>query len=129
MMCDLDMLCDTHYRVGMTWDDHLRTHLQELRRGTVVVASLAALRRPGYGYGLLQTLADAGVAVDATTLYPLLRRLEDQGLLTSDWDTTEARPRKVYRTSRDGERMLAALVDDLTAVRTSLETLTEGDPA
>lgn len=110
----------------MTWEDHLRTHLQELRRGTVVVASLAALREPGYGYGLLQTLADAGIAVDANTLYPLLRRLEDQGLLTSEWDTTESRPRKVYRTSRDGESLLAALMDDLESVRTALTTLTEG---
>ncbi|KQO42801.1 PadR family transcriptional regulator [Aeromicrobium sp. Leaf245] len=110
----------------MTRADHLRTHLQELRRGTVVVASLAALREPGYGYGLLQTLADAGFSVDANTLYPLLRRLEDQGLLTSEWDTTESRPRKVYRTSRDGEQLLAALLADLDAVRTSIESLTEG---
>lgn len=128
-MCEVDILCATQYCDRMTWDDHLRTHLQELRRGTVVMASLAALRRPGYGYGLLQTLADAGVAVDANTLYPLLRRLEDQGLLTSEWDTTESRPRKVYRTSRDGERILAALLDDLEAVRASLDTLTEGDHA
>lgn len=108
----------------MTWEDHLRTHLQELRRGTVVVASLAALREPGYGYGLLQTLADAGITVDANTLYPLLRRLEDQGLLTSEWDTSESRPRKVYRTSLDGERILAALLEDLTSVRTALDHLT-----
>lgn len=110
----------------MTWDDSLPTHLQELRRGTAVVASLAALRSPGYGYGLLQTLADAGITVDANTLYPLLRRLEDQGLLTSEWDTTESRPRKVYRTSADGERMLDALLTDLEAVRAALTTLTDG---
>lgn len=108
-------------------DDLLRTHLQELRRGTVVVASLAALRAPGYGYGLLQTLADHGFSVDANTLYPLLRRLEDQGLLTSDWSTEEARPRKVYRTSAAGEEMLRLLTDDMEAVRLSLASLTEGD--
>lgn len=110
----------------MSWDDHLRTHVQELRRGTAVVASLSALREPGHGYGLLQTLADAGFAVDANTLYPLLRRLEDQGLLTSEWDTSTSRPRKLYRTSADGRRLLAALLDDLEAVRASLQTLTEG---
>lgn len=108
-------------------DDLLRTHLQELRRGTVVVASLTALRTPGYGYGLLQTLADHGFSVDANTLYPLLRRLEDQGLLTSEWSTEEARPRKVYRTSAAGEEMLRLLTDDMEAVRLSLASLTEGD--
>ncbi|MFI5429353.1 PadR family transcriptional regulator [Aeromicrobium sp. UC242_57] len=109
--------------------DLLKTHLQELRRGTVVVASLTALRRPGYGYGLLQTLADHGFTVDANTLYPLLRRLEDQGLLTSEWSTEEARPRKVYRTSAAGEEVLQLLLDDLEAVRSSIASLTEGEPS
>lgn len=113
----------------MTSDDVLRTHLQELRRGTVVVASLTALKSPGYGYGLLQTLARHGFNVDANTLYPLLRRLEDQGLLTSEWNTEESRPRKIYRTSAAGEKVLALLLDDLDAVRASLASLTEGDPA
>lgn len=113
----------------MSDEDLLRTHLQELRRGTVVVASLTALRTPGYGYGLLQTLADHGFSVDANTLYPLLRRLEDQGLLTSEWSTEEARPRKVYRTSAAGEKILQLLVDDMEAVRVSLASLTKGDPS
>lgn len=113
----------------MTADDVLRTHLQELRRGTVVVASLTALKSPGYGYGLLQTLARHGFTVDANTLYPLLRRLEDQGLLTSEWNIEESRPRKIYRTSAAGEKVLALLLDDLDAVRASFASLTEGDPA
>ena len=79
-------------------------HLQELRRGTIVLASLEILRRPGYGYRLLETLDAAGFGVDANTLYPLLRRLEKQGLLTSEWNTDEARPRKYYTTSPAGER-------------------------
>lgn len=112
----------------MDWDDLLRTHLQELRRGTVVVASLAALRTPGYGYGLLQDLASAGITVDANTLYPLLRRLEDQGLLTSEWDTTQSRPRKMYRTSDAGERLLDALLRDLSGVHAALISLTGGTP-
>ncbi len=113
----------------MSQDDLVRTHLQELRRGTVVVASLTALRTPGYGYGLLQTLADHGFSVDANTLYPLLRRLEDQGLLTGEWSTAEARPRKVYRTSAAGEKILQLLLDDLESVRASIAGLTERDPA
>lgn len=107
-------------------DDIVRTHLQELRRGTVVVASLTALERPGYGYGLLQTLAEHGFAVDANTLYPLLRRLEDQGLLTSEWNTEQSRPRKFYRTSDAGRALLHTLLDDLDAVRASLDSLTQG---
>ncbi len=77
----------------------------------VVLASLLMLREPGYGYGLLESLEDAGISVDGNTLYPLLRRLEKQDLLTSEWNTDEARPRKFYRTSAAG----AALADVLTA--------------
>ncbi|MET7817323.1 PadR family transcriptional regulator [Micromonospora zamorensis] len=110
----------------MVSEDVLRTHLQELRRGTVVVASLVALRRPDYGYALLQRLTDHGFPVDANTLYPLLRRLEDQGLLTSEWNTAESRPRKFYRTSDEGESMLNRLLDDLAAVQTSITGLIQG---
>ena len=68
------MVCD------MTDPEIYAGHSQEVRRGSVVVASLLLLRTPGYGYGLLEALAAAGVPVDANTLYPLLRRLEKQGL-------------------------------------------------
>lgn len=105
------------------FDDVLRTHRQELRRGTVVLASLMALRTPGYGYALLGQLAEHGIEVDANTLYPLLRRLEDQGLLSSEWDTTESRPRKVYRTSDTGVRVLEQLHADLDAIRASVSSL------
>jgi len=110
----------------MSIDDVLRTHLQELRRGTVVVASLTALQQPGYGYGLLQQLAEHGFSVDANTLYPLLRRLEEQGLLTSEWNTAESRPRKIYRTSADGKAVLKTLLDDLDDLRASISSLTKG---
>ncbi|BCL16874.1 PadR family transcriptional regulator [Micromonospora sagamiensis] len=110
----------------MVSDEILRTHLQELRRGTVVVASLVALRRPNYGYALLQRLSDHGFPVDANTLYPLLRRLEEQGLLTSEWNTEESRPRKFYRTSEEGAAVLGRLLDDLATVQTSLNGLIEG---
>jgi DNA-binding PadR family transcriptional regulator len=93
----------------MTSDATLASHLQELRRGTVVVASLTVLRTPGYGYSLLETLSTAGFEVEANTLYPLLRRLEAQGLLTSAWNTDEARPRKFYTTTAQGD----ALADTL----------------
>ena len=106
------------------------SHLQELRRGTVVLACLVTLRRPGYGYALLETLNGAGFAVDANTLYPLLRRLEKQGLLESAWNTDEARPRKFYRTTADGEQLAAVLLTDWNALHASITDLdpTEGDP-
>jgi PadR family transcriptional regulator, regulatory protein PadR len=105
--------CVAHTMVsGMTMDATLSGHLQELRRGTVVVASLTVLRTPGYGYSLLETLSAAGFEVEANTLYPLLRRLESQGLLTSEWNTDEARPRKFYRTTAQGDAIVAALHDE-----------------
>ena len=95
-------------------DATLASHLQELRRGTVVVASLTVLRSPGYGYSLLETLSEAGFEVEANTLYPLLRRLESQGLLTSEWNTDEARPRKFYRTTEQGDAVAALLRTEWT---------------
>ena len=100
--------------MGMTMDATLASHLQELRRGTVVVASLTVLRSPGYGYSLLETLSEAGFEVEANTLYPLLRRLESQGLLTSEWNTDEARPRKFYRTTEQGDAVAALLRTEWT---------------
>jgi len=107
-------------------DQVLAGHLQELRRGTVVVACLAVLERPGYGYGLLETLGRLGFAVDANTLYPLLRRLEKQGLLVSEWNTDESRPRKFYRTSDDGAALLRTLLADWRSLSASLDALDEG---
>ena len=106
-------------------DEVLRTHRQELRRGTVVAASLAALRTPGYGYALLEELARHGIEVEANTLYPLLRRLEEQALLTSEWNPDQSRPRRVYRTSPAGEQVLTTLLADLEAIRTSLSSITQ----
>jgi DNA-binding PadR family transcriptional regulator len=99
---------------------------QELRRGTVVLASLLLLRSPGYGYGLLERLRDLGLAVDANTLYPLLRRLEAQGMLTSEWDTAETRPRKFYRTSPDGDRLAAGLLEEWKRLDASIRRLDNG---
>jgi DNA-binding PadR family transcriptional regulator len=104
-------------------EDVLDVHLQELRRGTVVLACLGQLRTPGYGYALLEALDAAGFAVQANTLYPLLRRLESQGLLESDWNTGESRPRKFYRTTRAGLAVLAALTDDWRRLDDSIEAL------
>jgi DNA-binding PadR family transcriptional regulator len=111
----------------MSTDDTTAGHLQELRRGTVVLACLIRLRTPDYGYALLESLNGLGITVDANTLYPLLRRLEKQGLLTSEWNTDEARPRKFYRTSDAGERLAAALTTDWHLIDAALTRLTTGD--
>ena len=111
----------------MTFDDIVAGSLQELRRGTVVLACLLLLRRPGYGYALLDELRELGFVVDANTLYPLLRRLEGQGMLASEWNTDEARPRKFYRVSADGERLAAELMTDWSRIDVAIRRLTEGD--
>jgi PadR family transcriptional regulator, regulatory protein PadR len=107
----------------MIKDDALATHRQELRRGTAVLACLLLLQRPEYGYALLEALQRAGIDVDANTLYPLLRRLEKQGLLTSAWNTEESRPRKFYSTSDDGRELAATLSADLDTLHASITTL------
>ena len=108
-------------------DDLIAGHLQELRRGTVVLACLTTLAQPRYGYSLLETLAEAGVAVDGNTLYPLLRRLEKQGLLTSEWNTDEARPRKFYRVSPDGAHVLDRLRTEWRSLDSAIAALEPGE--
>jgi DNA-binding PadR family transcriptional regulator len=104
-------------------DEVLATHLQELRRGTVVLACLLLLKKADYGYALIEALEQRGFATDANTLYPLLRRLEKQGLLVSEWDTGETRPRKFYRTSDDGARLADILTAEWRTLDTALDTL------
>ncbi|MBY0596753.1 PadR family transcriptional regulator [Bacillus bingmayongensis] len=74
----------------------------ELRRGTLTLAVLSQLRKPQYGYSLVQLLEQSGINIDQSTLYPLLRRLEKQELVTGSWDTSESRPRKYYVLSEYG---------------------------
>lgn len=83
--------------------------LLELRRGTLVLSVLSQLATPKYGYVLVQQLCDKGISVDAGTLYPLLRRLESQGLLTSEWETTGAKPRKYYKRNDYGTEVYLKL--------------------
>src|SRR4051812_2853 len=81
----------------------------ELRRGTLTLAVLSQLRTPQYGYSLVQLLEDSGISIEQSTLYPLLRRLEKQELVTSSWDTTESRPRKYYVLSDYGAEIFLQL--------------------
>ena len=81
----------------------------ELRRGVVVLATLSQLRAPRYGYELRQALAERGMAIEEGTLYPLLRRLETQGLLKSEWKIEDGPPRRYYMLSAEGRKMLKKL--------------------
>ena len=99
--------------------------LTELRRGSLTMAVLALLRKPHYGYALLQTMEGVGIDMEANTLYPLLRRLESQGLLKSDWDTTESRPRKYYEISTQGYEVLQMLLKELERIQSSMDKIIE----
>lgn len=82
---------------------------QELRRGVIVLAALSQLRSAQYGYSLRQALAERGLAIEEGTLYPLLRRLEAQGVLASEWRIADGPPRRYYTLSAQGEELLVNL--------------------
>ena len=95
----------------------------ELRRGCLVVAVLAQLYEEHYGYTLRKSLADKGLAIDESTLYPLLRRLEAQGLLTSEWREEDKRNKRFYRLSPVGEATLTQLLAEWRGLNASLHNI------
>ena len=112
----------------MSVDEDLFDKLKvELRRGALGLAVLAALREERYGYTLRQLLDDAGLKIDEGALYPLLRRLESQGLLTSEWREEGKRNKRFYRLSADGSRLLGQLLAEWNAISASILRLSEGD--
>lgn len=96
----------------MAATENVENTLQELRRGVIVLAVMSQLGKEEYGYSLLKLLSDKGLAVDQGTLYPLLRRLEAQGLLQSAWKIEEGRPRRYYVISSEGQRVLPLLKEE-----------------
>jgi DNA-binding PadR family transcriptional regulator len=97
----------------------------ELRRGSLILAVLGALRVERYGYTLRTTLEEAGLPIEEGALYPLLRRLETQGLLTSEWREEGRRNKRFYRLSRDGEALLGQLLGEWKLISESILRLTE----
>jgi len=95
----------------------------ELRRGCLIVAVLAQLRQEHYGYTLRKALDDLGLAIDEGTLYPLLRRLETQGLLASEWREENKRNKRFYRLSAQGELILQKLLEEWQTINVSLERI------
>jgi PadR family transcriptional regulator PadR len=105
-------------------DDKLFDSLRlELRRGCLTLAVLAQLRAEHYGYTLRKALADLGLEIDEGTLYPLLRRLETQALLTSEWREEGGRQKRFYRLSGDGRQMLKQLLAEWKGLNQSLNRI------
>jgi PadR family transcriptional regulator PadR len=119
------MVCITHCMTnGNQANPDLFENLRlELRRGCLIVAVLAQLRTEQYGYTLRKSLAEDGLAIDEGTLYPLLRRLESQGLLVSQWREEDKRNKRFYRLSAAGEPILKQLLDEWQSINASLERI------
>jgi len=107
--------------------DLLESLLSELRRGTLILCVLSLLDRSYYGYALVQDMSQKGVPVDANTLYPLLRRLEKQKLLYSEWDTSEAKPRKYYKRTAYGDQIYASLAQQWREMSAGINSLIGGN--
>ena len=99
----------------------------ELRRGSIVLAVLSQLKKPMYGYHLVTVMGESGIAVEVNTLYPLLRRLEGQGLLKSEWETGGTKPRKYYVMTEFGLEIYVMLKKHWDETVTSMRMLMEGE--
>lgn len=108
-------------------DKYLQSLILELKRGTLVLGVLSQLDTPEYGYSLVQSLQEKGLDVEQNTLYPLLRRLEGQGLLDSNWSVEDPRPRKYYALSAYGFEMLEALEKEWRTMNQIIDNLLSGD--
>lgn len=97
--------------------------VSELRRGTLILSVLSQLGEEKYGYALVQSLEQKGVDIDPNTLYPLLRRLEKQGLLSSQWDVGEAKPRKYYRRTALGDDIYRELKEQWERLSANMEQI------
>ena len=95
----------------------------ELRRGCLILAVLAQLKSEHHGYALRKSLADLGLAIDEGTLYPLLRRLESQGLLVSEWREEDKRNKRFYRLSPNGSDTLQRLQAEWQALNASMDRI------
>ena len=105
------------------YDELINSLITELKRGTLILSVLSQLSKPEYGYSLAQKLEEKDMPIDAGTLYPLLRRLEKQKLLSSEWDTSESRPRKFYVLNDDGKAVFQSLKEEWQKLSGQLDIL------
>ena len=103
--------------------DQYQKLTQELRRGILVLAALSQLKEEKYGYALISSLAEKGLDIEQGTLYPLLRRMEDQGLLKSEWNVEGSRPRRYYVLSEAGRNILQDLAEEWRQLTVVMEML------
>ena len=108
-------------------DKQLEKLVLELRRGTLVLSVLTQLNTEQYGYSLMQALTEKGMEIDQGTLYPLLRRLEKQGLLQSEWRVEESRPRRYYTISDIGNTVLESLTAEWRYMVDVIEQLLQSE--
>jgi PadR family transcriptional regulator, regulatory protein PadR len=109
---------------GMSQPDETFENLRlELRRGSLTLAVMVELQTERYGYILRKALAEQGMEIDENTLYPLLRRLESQGLLVSEWREEANRRKRFYRLSKEGKAILERLIGEWRSINSSLETV------
>ena len=109
----------------MNYDDIVTGLALELRRGTLVLLTLSQLKKPMYGYNLVKNLENANIPIEANTLYPLMRRLESQGLLTSEWDTDGNKPRKYYVLTPNGKEVLSKIEKIWTELTSNVNSVLE----
>lgn len=111
----------------MNIDETVSGLVQELRRGTLILLVLSQMKQPMYGYSLVKKLNENQIPMDANTLYPLMRRLEGQGLLKSQWDTGESKPRKYYQITEDGLAVLEKTIEYWKLFSNNVNALLEGE--
>jgi DNA-binding PadR family transcriptional regulator len=97
--------------------------VQELRRGVIILTVLSQLHEEQYGYSLMKRLESQGMQIDQGTLYPLLRRLEDQSLLDSSWRVDTSRPRRYYKLNNTGEKVLQEMINEWSRIKLTVEEL------
>ena len=114
-------MCDM--MVEYTQPEQYQKLTQELRRGILVLAALSQLKEEKYGYALINSLAEKGLDIEQGTLYPLLRRLESQGLLNSEWNVEGSRPRRYYVISTEGNEILKDLAADWREITQVMEKM------
>jgi PadR family transcriptional regulator, regulatory protein PadR len=98
--------------IAMDNTQNIDNLILEMRRGVIVLAVLSQCGEEQYGYSLMKSLSEKGLEIDQGTLYPLLRRLETQGLLSSSWRLEDARPRRYYMISTEGQEILPRLINE-----------------
>ena len=125
ILCGIQCTCYSKRVKAMTDSEHYQKLKLELRRGVLILAVLAELTEEHYGYSLRKKLLSKGLEIDESTLYPLVRRLEKQQLLISEWREEDKRKKRFYKLSEVGESVLQKLTADWHQVESVLNNILE----